>query len=179
MAIECPHCYLTIIPLASGTCPACRQDTRDRSRVDPDRVTRAIGEKANLPEICCDCGGIARRVVRVASDMATSDPGRPSARNTEEADEVGGFVLRRLFGRHWGRLFTWMVISAGSMGSGSGRNLNVTVRVRQCAECARRKKVEPVHVDFDYCRMKFVVHRRFAEQYDGLNANPAVAKAAR
>ena len=179
MAIECPHCYLTVIPLASGACPACRQNTRDRSGVDPDRVTRVIGENAALPEICCRCGNAARRIVGVASDMTTSDSGSPSARNTEEDDRAGGFVLRLLFGRIWGRLFGWMVTSAAGSAEGSGRNLNVTVRIRQCAECARRGKVEPVHVDFDYCRMKFVVHRTFAEQYDSLNVVAAEAKAAR
>jgi len=179
MAIECPHCYRTVIPLAAGTCPACRRDTRDRSGVDPDRVTHVIGEKANLPEICCQCGHLTRRVVRVASDMATSDPVRPSARNTEEDDRIGGFVLRLLFGRIWGLLFGWLVAAAAGSTGGSGRSLNVTVRVRQCAECARRSKVEPLHVDFDYCRMRFIVHRRFAEQYDGLNARPGEGKGPR
>ena len=178
MAIECPHCYLTVIPLASGACPSCRQNTRDRSGVDPDRVTRVIGEQAVLPEICCWCSGLTRRVVRVISNMDTSDPSRPSARNDEEADRTGGFILRLLFGRIWGRLFGWLITSAAGSGA-SGRSLNVTVRMRQCPECARRGKIEPVHVDFDYCRMKFVVHRRFAEHFDGLNVVPAEAKAAR
>lgn len=177
MAIECPHCYLTVIPLASGACPSCRQNTRDRSGVDPNRVTRVIGEQAALPEICCRCSGQTRRVVRVTSDMDTADPSRPSARNDEEADRTGGFIMRLLFGPIWGRLFGWSMTSAGGPSS-SGRRLNVTVRMRQCHECARRGRVEPVHVDFDYCRMKFVVHRRFAEHLDGLNsARPASTEA--
>lgn len=178
MAIECPHCYLTIIPLASGACPNCRQNTRDRSDVDPHRVTRVIGEQAALPEICCGCGGLTRRVVRVTSDMDTSDPSQPSARNDEEADRTGGLVLRLLFGRLWGRLFGWIVTSSAGAGE-SGRRLNVTVRIPQCPECARRGKIEPVHVDFDYCRMKLVVHRRFAEHYDGLNVARVAAQAER
>jgi hypothetical protein len=43
------------------------------------------------------------------------------------------------------------------------------VRVRQCAECARQGRVEPVHVDYDYYRMRFAVHRRFAEHFQQLN----------
>jgi hypothetical protein len=178
MAIECPHCYLTVIPLASGACPNCRQNTRDRSGVDPDRVTRVIGEQAALPEICCGCGGLTRRIVRVTSDMDTSDPSRPASRNDEEADRTGGLVLRLLFGRLWGRLFGWLVTSTAGTGA-NGRHLTVTVRIPQCPECARRGKIEPVHVDFDYCRMKFVVHRRFAEHYDSLSAVPDEAKGAR
>ena len=42
---------------------------------------------------------------------------------------------------------------------------------------SRRGKVEPVHVDFDYCRMKFVVHRRFAEHFDGLNSSRPTTQA--
>lgn len=169
MAIECPHCYLTVIPLASGLCPNCRQNARDRSGVDPDRVTRVVGEQAVLPEICCRCSGLTRRIVRVTSNMETTNTGRPAARNDEEADRTGGFVLRLLFGRIWGRLFGWLITSTAGDSTSGGR-LNVTVRMPQCRECARLGKIEPVHVDFDYCRMKFVVHRRFAEHFDGLNS---------
>ena len=69
-------------------------------------------------------------------------------------------------------IVVWCVSCFADSLAGSTQSDRITVRLclGQCKECARfSPKVEPRSVDFDYFRMRFVVHFRFAEQLERLN----------
>ena len=174
MATECPHCYRTVIPRTSGECPNCRRNTKDRTDVDSERVTLIVGEKSQLPEVCCRCAELTRRTVRVATTLTSGDPNHPAVINHADDERAAKFLLSRVFG-------FWMTRALGSLvqsmqGGGSSRAVRVQVPMRQCSQCAKLGPIEPVIVDFDYCRMKFVVHRRFAEHFQELNRQTAAGR---
>jgi len=45
----------------------------------------------------------------------------------------------------------------------------MNVEIPQCKECSRKAKIEPQSVHIESYRMKFVVHRDFAKQFQQLN----------
>jgi hypothetical protein len=127
---------------------------------DHDTALLKIGEQARLPEICCSCDSVTRRTVTIRRSAAAPDETRPP----DGSEELSSRLLHRtgLLG------FAAWVITAILDGSGRGK-IKVAVRLRQCRECARKLRVVPVHVDYDYYRMVFPVTRRFAEQFAQLN----------
>jgi hypothetical protein len=164
MMLDCPHCFRTVVPLASGQCPACRQNTKEPGKF-ADRVVLEVGEKSPLPDLCCHCATITRRSVRVSRTTAAgADGNRPG----DAEDDTGGarLIVRLIFGRLLMMLASAVVGGLSSQGGGGNR---VTVQLRQCPDCARQGRVEPIQVDFDYYRMRFAVHRRFAEHFQQLN----------
>jgi hypothetical protein len=95
---------------------------------------------------------------------------------TNQADDerAATFLLSRVFG-FWTTLILGSLVKS-AQGGASSRAVNVHVPMRQCPECAKLGPIEPVIVDFDYCRMKFVVHRRFAEHFQQLNRNAGAGR---
>jgi hypothetical protein len=63
--LECPHCYATVMPKASGECPACRGDTRNSAGANPDLCSVMLAERERLPDACMLCGKDTQRRVRI------------------------------------------------------------------------------------------------------------------
>jgi len=162
MINECPHCHRRVIPLAGGECPACHKDTTRCEGVDPNRTTALIGEKATLPDICCSCGSFTPRRIAIKRSANVS----ASKNEAERDDQVSGWasqmVLGVLFGS-FGRLFA--VFADRSTSS----EMPVEVSIPQCELCSESQAIEPLHVNYDLCRMKFLVHKDFAKEFERVN----------
>jgi hypothetical protein len=152
-----------VVPLPGGQCPACRGNTRQPGKF-ADRVVLEVGEEASLPDLCCHCATITRRSVKVSRTTAAGPDGnRPGSDDDTGAARL---IVRLVFGRLLTMLASAVV---GVLSSGGGGGNRVTVTIRQCADCSRQGRVDPIQVDFDYYRMRFAVHRRFAEHFQELN----------
>lgn len=127
-----------------------------------------IGEQGRLPEICCICDCVTRRTVTIRRSAAAPDADRPP----DGSEVVSSRLLRRtgLLG-----FVAWAIIAILE-GSGRGK-IKVAVRLRQCSECARQVRLEPIHVDLDYYQMVFLVTMRFAEQFAELNPGAKICPA--
>lgn len=130
------------------------------SAIKPNTVQLKVGEQAKLPEICCQCDSVTRRTVTIRRSMAAPAAERPP----DGSEPLSRALLRQTGGLG---LFAWL-FTAILDDSGNGK-IKVTVRLPQCRECARRQRVEPQFVDWDYCQMFFIVTTRFAEQFVELN----------
>ena len=130
------------------------------SAIKPYAALVKIGERSQLPEICCHCDTVTHRTVTVRRSAAAPDEARPP----DGSEVLSSHLLRKtgLLG------FVAWAITAILEGSGRGK-IKVVVRVRQCRECARKIGLKPSYVDWDYYCMIFLVSRRFAEQYVELN----------
>lgn len=134
----------------------------------PNAALLKIGELAQLPGICCNCDSVTRRIVTVRRAAGAPDSGRPLDGNQElSAGILGRTGLLGLAAR---------VIMGILDGSGRGK-IKVAVRIRQCSECARTVRLTPVHVDYDYFRMVFLVTQRFAEHFAELNPGAEICPA--
>jgi hypothetical protein len=132
-----------------------------------ERVAIEVGEKSQLPEYCCHCVIPTRRTVSVDGSLATAARGRLQAGLMDEEDRAARFILRQLLGGIWKTLLLGWIVK--SLSGSEGGRVQVRIPMRQCADCARQEVLEPLTVDFDYCRMRFAVHRRFAEHFQQLN----------
>lgn len=53
---ECPFCYAPIHPLADGTCPACRKNTRTAPPENFQYTAAELAVDQDFPECCVLCG---------------------------------------------------------------------------------------------------------------------------
>ena len=134
----------------------------------PNAALLKIGEQARLPEICCNCDCVTRRTVTIRRSAAAPDADRPP----DESEEISSRLLHRtgVLG-----FVAWAIIAILE-GRGRGK-IKVVVRLRQCSECARKERLEPIHVDLDYYQMVFLVTMRFAEQFAELNPGAKICPA--
>src|ERR1041384_774155 len=63
--LECPHCYATVLPKASGECPSCRGDTRNTVGADLSRCSVFLDACERLPDVCLSCGRFTDRRTRI------------------------------------------------------------------------------------------------------------------
>jgi hypothetical protein len=68
LVIECPHCHVRVLPLASNICPACRNNMSDVQDVDPNQVSLTIHESEKLPSFCYSCNRYTERYIRFSAD---------------------------------------------------------------------------------------------------------------
>jgi hypothetical protein len=167
MMLDCPHCFRTVVPLPSGQCPACRRNTKEPGQHAAERTVLEVGEKSTLPEVCCHCAALTRRAVTITRSAAAAADGTSPHSRYDEDTGAARFLVKLAFGSLLTLLASAVV---GGLSSGGRGSIRVAVRMRQCAECARQGRVEPIQVDFDYYRMRFAVHRRFAEHFRQLNS---------
>jgi hypothetical protein len=146
-------------------CPACRGNTREPGKF-ADRVVLEVGEKSALPELCCHCATITRRSVKISRTTSAGADGNSPGSRGEDDTGAARLIVRLVFGRLLMMLASAVVGGLSSSGGGGNR---VTVHLRQCADCSRQGRVDPIQIDFDYYRMRFAVHRRFAEHFQQLN----------
>jgi len=163
MAVDCPHCFTYVVPKADGHCPACQQDTRDVGAWEREHTTVVIGEHSHLPEICCDCGVPARRIVRVKRSKPNKDEAVTEYVESQSAALLVLLLVLRVLLGPFAAIISQFV--------GSQRNwLHVSVSIVQCSECAESGPPEPLRVDHQLFTMRFVVHRNFSQKFNKLNA---------
>jgi hypothetical protein len=137
--VECVNCCETVIPMADGTCPACRRhalhvaDTDQAAQKGSGQAMIRIREGARLPLICCTCATPTERLVKIYRSRT-----------------MGGESL-----------FVRLLVSPVYWWGNQPEVRDVTVRLPQCKECSRKKRLEPIYVDFERAAMKFLVHRDF------------------
>lgn len=162
--VDCPHCFLRVIPMKDGRCPSCRADTTI-PRTD-GRLLLEISEKANLPKLCCTCGQPCERRIRLKSVRQIGG----NEKLTRQ--EAGEFPL----------LFWWLFLGPLSLalkyatsggGRGGERKVVVEVTVPQCLPCSKASPLEPIRVDYDFFRMDLAAAKEFIAEFRKLNAKPA------
>lgn len=142
--VECPHCHIGIFPMADGTCPSCRKNTRDLSGVDPDQVSLTVDNNEILPPFCYACGLPTERYVTVVQPIKGDAPSQWG---------TAGNILFGLFTGFW-----------RTRDAGTGRRDDVIrVKVPQCEVCAAQGKPEPISVNTEELRLTFVVHKKFRQ----------------
>jgi hypothetical protein len=157
--IDCPHCFLRVIPMKGGVCPSCHGDTTV-ARTD-GRQLLEVTEKANLPKLCCTCAKSCERQIRLKS--IRSIQGEKVIR--QDAGELSLAFLWFFLG--W---FSLALKFASSMTSSrDGREVVVEVLVPQCLACSNGAPLEPIRVDYDFFRMDLAVAREFADEFRKLN----------
>jgi hypothetical protein len=62
---ECPHCYITAMFYADGTCPSCRKSRFDLRNVDSSRTQVCVELQHQLPPCCFLCGEQTERTQRL------------------------------------------------------------------------------------------------------------------
>jgi hypothetical protein len=147
--VECVNCCERVIPMADGACPACRRhalqvaDTEQAAREGSRQAMIRIREGARLPLICCTCATPTERLVKI-----------------HRSRTMGG---ESLFVR-------LLLLTSPVFWSVNQPNVrDVTVRLPQCRECSRKKRLEPIYVDFERATMKVLVHREFRRQCEELS----------
>jgi len=117
--VECPHCYVRVIPSQEGICPACQKNTRDLSGTDLTRGSLTIEDCERLPDMCFQCG------------VGTSLRVRVSRRRYNENDPAPtpfAAVLLTILGFLAGHIFL----------IGSRQAIEVRIRLPQCTARAGR-----------------------------------------
>ncbi len=146
MIVECPHCYVKVIPSQEGICPSCRQNTRDLSGTDPSRGSLSIHEHERLPDLCFQCG------------VRTSQRVRVSRRRYDENDPAPtplAAVLLNLFTLLGGYIFL----------GGTRQVMRVRILLPQCRSCARQQgPPDPRYVNYESHNMTFVVNKAFRNE---------------
>ena len=143
--LDCPHCYTKIIPMASGVCPSCSGDTKDRSGYDPDLTVVMIREKQDLPERCLICGQTSSKQHALTFQS--------------EPDHLAN-TGQTLFG-----LLLLFVGGLGFVKTGGGHKHEVTLHIPLCTmdACKSSERLQPRQLDAENFRAKFLAHRRFAD----------------
>ena len=148
LIIECPHCFTVVVPTAQGECPACRNIVQDAPEADPSRTSLSVPHLANLPAICCDCGGNTNRYVKVS---------RKISRNTDGEDPSSALIL--LLGLLMGGWFSCLL--ALFRGDSSRIGDMVVVKMPQCDVCRAYGPPDPIRINSEELKMTFVVHKDF------------------
>jgi hypothetical protein len=162
MIIECPHCFTFVLPKPHGECPACQCNTRDLRDADEDLASVVISEHSPLPDICCQCGVMTRRVVKVLGSKPVD--GFVPAGHTEGRFRPMLVLLHFLFAPV-GAIF------AHHLNEGPSGWNHVQISMSQCDECAECGPPQPLRVDHEQYTMRFAVHREFAHQFERLNTS--------
>ena len=145
MFVECPHCHTRVLPMQNNICPACRMDMSDTRDVDPGMVSLIVRESDELPPYCYLCNTYTDRYVRIEGDEES--PLEKSIR-----------IL--------GSLVAPPKIQETEEGTS-----NVFIDLPQCESCAELEDPSPLHVDYEYQTMTFLVHTRFKERVQSTQAD--------
>src|SRR6185503_18136020 len=143
MVIECPHCYVRIVPMGGGRCPACGKNTRDQSGADLTKTRMSLRAGEPLPDNCYLCDRATLRTVKWKCVVGDFGSGKLA-------------MLMRLLG---GILLPPLRHAAFSPAESFVRRMKL--RLPQCPACASKPEAE--YVDMDNYVATFLVHRDFRE----------------
>ena len=163
MMFECPHCHRRVLPLISGECPACHENTNDVGDANPDETLLSITEVTKFPNLCCTCTEPTTNRVKVQRSGILAGTGNPAQQSSSASESLiiffGGIfgILMLLFSK---------LSRQDQAGLGSFKSF-----VPQCKSCAAEKKIEPASVDLEHHRLSILVDRQFADAVKELNGN--------
>ncbi|MDP4178900.1 MAG: hypothetical protein Q8900_11235 [Bacillota bacterium] len=141
MMVECPHCYLSVLPNSDNTCPSCGKNINDVTGTDLSNkiVEIKIGEE--LPFICCKCGQRADENVIVKETMSSSK---------------FPVFLRIIF------LFfrpLYLLVQ-----DNNSKNIKLQLKMPICKMCKEVHEIKPSYVDFQNNKISFIVNSNFREE---------------
>jgi hypothetical protein len=142
--IRCPHCFMDVLPLPNGLCPACKGDPRFVDVAKRDLVPAEFVDGENLPHICCVCGQPSTSEVECG--LKNEPPG---------PDKAG--IMARVLGALGGGL----LVSHGP--TDVQRAFALSVKLPLCARHADVEPPKPLHIDRKAYRLTFAVHRALEE----------------
>ena len=143
MILECPHCYMRVVPKSDGLCPSCHQDPHDLAGTNPDLARVTLQDTDRMPECCMICGLSTSRMVVV--EQSRGDDRRSS-------------IFLSMLG-----LMMTLLAGLGFIKMGHhGEFISTTVPV--CESCGQAPS--PQRVSFEQSTMTFLVHRRFKNAFD-------------
>lgn len=161
MILECPHCHRRVMPLKSGECPACHENTADKSGADESVTLLSVTETTKFPNNCCTCYEATSNFIKVQHSGRMAGVSGPK----KESLSGGDVLAIRMFGL-LGALAC--AIRVGGSGGGSGRS-TLRLRVPQCKRCVANGQITPASADLEHYRLSLLVDRRFADEVKRMN----------
>ena len=143
--IECPHCYVDVLPMEDGRCPSCLGDTREPSAESSSFTKVSLKHRTQgLPGVCLVCGSSTPQRKRFSQ----------KARNERYTTNAQGGAI--------GLLLTWLFdYLSGKM------HQEIVMEVPYCPDCQRQgRDLRVRHVDFEQRIVTFIVHRNFRAALD-------------
>jgi hypothetical protein len=154
MMLECPHCHRRVLPLASGECPACHENTTDKLHANENVTLLSIMEATKFPKTCCTCNEPTENLVNVQRSGRMAGVSEPKRESTSAGDALFLSFLG-LFGK--------LIYAFSHVSDGSGAGVStLKIRVPQCKQCAAKKRIEPASADLEHHRLSILVDRCFA-----------------
>lgn len=140
MKVECQSCFVDVIPMADGHCPACNGllDGKDGAMT---KVT--VFERDRPAEICMRCGAAASAIIRIRR-KARNHNYQPTATSRVDANPLA-LLFNLVAGKY---------------------HQKVEVAVPICASCRSSGPGEPLYVDYELRSMTFVGHRTWRESVE-------------
>jgi hypothetical protein len=145
MFVECPHCYMRVIPNSEGECPACRNNIHDTADTDPTKASISVRHLADLPPYCCDCGRQTDRFVKVI---------RKVSHKMDGPDASSAILL--VLGMFVSCFFLPLALVLGLR---ERKGDVIVVRMPQCKSCAMNGTPVPIRVNSEQLQMTFVVNK--------------------
>lgn len=110
-----------------------------------------------MPDICCRCGQPTKRLEQVIQSRQLT---------TGNARDTAGwgvwFIVVAPCAIIWWAV-GFLVYAIGlAISKTSTPDFSVAVHMPRCGECSKAGPLEPLQVDYDAGRMRFLVHRDFA-----------------
>lgn len=141
--IDCPHCYVRVLPCTGGTCPACSAVIGDEP---PKWVRLSINSEEELPEFCAACLAPTERVYSIKLTR-------------KGKSDYPWWVAILLF--PLSPLRMGMAIGE-DWANASEATIHLHIRLPLCRSCdGGAGQKEPSHVDFDGGRLTVLVNPEF------------------
>jgi len=142
---ECPHCHVSVLLRADGTCPSCGANANGPADVPTTETIVTVYETDRMPDLCCRCAQPTQRRVAVRAK-----------RQLDGESPVLSWLLL---------LVNW--IAALLRMGGESR---MQVRMPLCDACHGGPKLKPRDIRFEDFSLKFVVHREFRARLEQLRS---------
>lgn len=126
-----------------------------------------IRKENSMPDVCCECGAATRRRVKVQF--------KKHPLKTENVEGLLSALLSPVIGFLVILVLVIVDFFRGLLGlaikATSRRNFEVSVRISQCRDCAKRNgRPYPHYISFERNEFEFVVQTGFAEEFARLNS---------
>jgi hypothetical protein len=161
--IQCANCFVRVIPMVDGICPACGESTTAVGESRWQSLTVRSGTR--FPEICCVCDLPSKRIYKITLERLKSRQQRIAEEANDDLDALG--LVSRFLGP-LGCLFQGLTLFAelivnlliSLMRKLSKSNAGVFVQIPLCKGC--EDKLQIVDVNEDFARIR--VTREFARR---------------
>jgi hypothetical protein len=161
--MECPHCFLWIIPTVHGTCPACLEST-DPGQRNLKWLPVTIHPTTTLPQYCCICDEPTSRVMTILLSTQYADRHQETEQNDPSLlwhllsilNPIGFFI---------GMVFHLLVFVANRAFEGAQKAARTkSVHVPLCKKCTPELRI----VDSSNQYLRIRVNRSFHSRLMGM-----------